>query len=692
MRFISRDGKISAANGDKIIFSGLKGYIMTEENIKTYLEEVEFNGDNIVFSSERLGASLTVSFRDVNTTTAIEIEAHYHPVNGLDSKFNNHFFEEHAAGVEIEEMPTLKRFSLTWLRLEFWARAAFPERLSEIPAFTQSMIMELDDTKAFLMAVSDKEYNGSFVGSENGGFSIYVWNNCLSNDCKTTAAVIGFCDDIYSLPERVVADGLTAIGKSAVMRKDKKYPEILEYLGWCSWDAFKLDVSHDRIIAKVQELKDKNIPVRWAMIDDMWGDVDNLLLGQNSSRELKSFKADKKRFPKGLEGITEKLHKDFGLKVGLWHPTTGYWNGIDPTSELANGELKDMLFWSQSGILMHKFDADAVEKYYLKQHKYYSDCGIDLIKVDNQACLRKHCKRVMPIGRAAENMHNAIEKTAETYYGGALINCMGMPIENFWHRNSSVIRMSCDFQGEDRTRFNLIIVQDAFNSMVQGTLYYGDWDMWWSDDSQALKSALSHAVSGGPIYVSDELDRSKAEVIMPLVLEDGRILRMKSPARPCYDSLFEDPLTSKKPFKIFNKQDGNGVVVAYNLDKDGKGVNGHISALDAGLTEKRYCVYNYVTGEAFEALAEQKIEISLSGENDVVMLVFIPLTEAGAIIGLKEKYIGFLGVEDGEALQDGNLLVYGNNEIKINGCRTMIEGDGKLYSVFVNKGDRVSLE
>ena len=29
-----------------------------------------------------------------------------------------------------------------------------------------------------------------------------------------------------------------------------------------------------------------------------------------------------------------------------------------------------------------------------------------------------------------------------------------------------------------------------------------------------------------------------------------------------------------------------------------------------------------------------------------------------------EKYIGFLGVEDGEALQDGNLLVYGNNEIK----------------------------
>ena len=39
-------------------------------------------------------------------------------------------------------------------------------------------------------------------------------------------------------------------------------PEIFNYLGWCSWDAFYTDVTEDKIRQKTQELTEKKVPVR----------------------------------------------------------------------------------------------------------------------------------------------------------------------------------------------------------------------------------------------------------------------------------------------------------------------------------------------------------------------------------------------------------------------------------------------
>lgn len=49
---------------------------------------------------------------------------------------------------------------------------------------------------------------------------------------------------------------------------------------------------------------------------------------------------------------------------------------------------------------------------------------------------------------------------------------------------------------------------------------------------QAEKNSILRAISGGPIYVSNQIGRSRRDLLMPLVLEDGHILRCDRPGMP----------------------------------------------------------------------------------------------------------------------------------------------------------------
>jgi hypothetical protein len=50
--------------------------------------------------------------------------------------------------------------------------------------------------------------------------------------------------------------------------------------------------------------------------------------------------------------------------------------------------------------------------------------------------------------------------------------------------------------------------------------------MWWSEHPEsAIQSGVLRAISGSPIYVSDKIGRSNGEILKPLALSDGKILR-----------------------------------------------------------------------------------------------------------------------------------------------------------------------
>ena len=648
------------------IFGGITAFARLDDGKRYALDFISRDKNGLHFADNNLGITLSVFLENYGNLKYIKYKAEYKPQNLGEISGRNHFDYECAVGLNIKRIKGVSRFFATYNKSEFWVHPFFGE-LKELPEFTQAILAQAGDNYRFFTTVCDKEFVSTIKGFENG-FDIYVWDNCLPNSVDTTALVWGEGNDPYTLPYEVNKETFSLLGKEPIMRTDKKYPEVFEYLGWCSWDAFHMDVTHRDLIDKAREFKEKGIPVRWFILDDMWGDVPNNNIPTMQSRELNGFEAAPDRFPKGLEGIVSELKTDYDLKVGLWHPATGYWHGINPNSPLAK-EYADFLFWSTKKQLIPRYEREIIKEYYDRQHGFYSSCGIDFMKVDYQSHFRWYEKLAMPIGKAADNFHNAVEEANDKYFGGGLINCMGMATENFWNRKSAVCRFSGDFCPENRKWFSGHILQCAYNSVIQGSVYYGDWDMWWSDDTQGVKNSVIKAMSGGPIYVSDKLGRSKKDVIMPTVFSDGRVIRLKNPAMPSPDCLFEDARENGKAFKLFNRHGGNGILAVFNIDKDESRVTANISAKDMLMDENaEYCVYDWFDKKAFKMSGKDSFDIELENYDRFKLYLFVPLIDGKAVIGLKDKYMSvatFETDENGEIrpLDEGEMLVYSSNEL-----------------------------
>ena len=111
------------------------------------------------------------------------------------------------------------------------------------------------------------------------------------------------------------------------------------------------------------------------------------------------------RFPDGLRDCITRMKEDFDIMVGMWHPTTGYWRGIDPEGKIAK-EYGDLLFKHPDGWLLP--DLGSLEKSYLFYNAFHSflrSCGADFVKVDNQSFIRNYYKNILPVGEAARTLH-----------------------------------------------------------------------------------------------------------------------------------------------------------------------------------------------------------------------------------------------------------------------------------------------
>ena len=87
--------------------------------------------------------------------------------------------------------------------------------------------------------------------------------------------------------------------------------------------------------------------------------------------KMKNYQADPERFPHGLDGCIGAM-KEYGLKIGIWHPTTGYWAGIEPYGE-ADRKLKSCTRVMESGwILPDLTDKEKAYGFFNTTHKYLS--------------------------------------------------------------------------------------------------------------------------------------------------------------------------------------------------------------------------------------------------------------------------------------------------------------------------------
>ncbi|KAL6547035.1 flavodoxin-like fold protein [Orobanche minor] len=417
-------------------------------------------------------------------------------------------------------------------------------------------------------------------------------------------------------------------------RDRKKMPDMLNWFGWCTWDAFYTNVTAKGVKQGLESLGKGGIPPKFVIIDDGWQSVgmdptsdgtkaDNTA---NFANRLTNIKENHKFQKNGKEGeriedpsmgirhIVTDIKDQHSVKyVYVWHALTGYWGGVKPgVAEMEHYDSRMAYPVSSPGVQSNEpcdalnsmaktglglVNPEKVYSFYNELHSYLASAGIDGVKVDVQNILEMlgagHGGRV----KLSRKYHQALEASiSRNFHDNGIISCMSHNTDGLYiaprvtdksqvrvveraslqkckgkgSKRSAVIRASDDFWPRDPASHTIHIASVAYNTIFLGEFMQPDWDMFQSLHEMAEYHAAARAVGGCAIYVSDKPGQHDFNLLKKLVLPDGSILRAKLPGRPTRDCLFSDPA-----------RDGKSLLKIWNLN-DHNGVVGVFNCQGAG--------------------------------------------------------------------------------------------------------------
>jgi hypothetical protein len=543
-----------------------------------------------------------------------------------------------AIAITVERLGEVRGLMANYLHKDWWLRPHFDPDPANLPDNTQSMLWRDNSAYCRLLPVCGPIFRADLCGSRGGGagsgFSIALsaFQGGISK-AEALAFILGRGEDPFELGDRLTGTALQALGAPERHRKSKAYPEILDYLGWCSWDAFYQKVDESGLLAKAEEFAKLGLPVRWFMIDDGWLDTE--------AGRLRSFEAAPDKFPHGLAHAIDQLKNRYGLRwVGVWHTIAGYWEGVAENSAIGSA-LSPYLHRTVSGTCVPHPDPALGFGFWHARHGFLQRQGVDFVKVDSQSSIRHLLKHERSVGAAAAGAHQALEASAALHFNGTIINCMGMASENVWHRPmSAVSRNSDDFMPKERRGFREHALQNAYNSYYHGSFYWGDWDMFWTINHDDKLSSVLRAVSGGPVYVSDALGATNPALLRPLIYDDGRLVRCDRTSSPTADCLTVDPRSAAAALKIWNTAGGAGVIAAFHIFEREEPIRSSVGAADIPeLGGERVLVYEYFSKTLRRLDAGERLEFELDPETCKLFVLVPAAADAGVVpIGAADKY------------------------------------------------------
>jgi len=454
--------------------------------------------------------------------------------------------------------------------------------------------------------------------------------------------------DPYRLARETYQKAFAATNQRGRLRWQKAYPEAFRKLGWCSWNAYGHAVTEEKILASVRSFRAKNIPLGFVLVDDGWLSVKN--------DRLTGFGADQSKFPDGLEGLARRLRGEYKVPhVGVWHTFQGYWSGVDADSSVGRAHR---LFEGQDNKSLPDPRGGRGESFYEEWYKSLRAWGYDFVKVDGQANNVRFTDGLMPLFDSGAGSQRNLETAAGRHFAGGggagVINCMEMTLENVFNwRDSNVARNSDDYLPEVEQNYADHVYQNAYNAYWLSNFAYPDWDMFQSHDPRAEFHAAARAISGGPVYVTDEAGKERAEVLRPFALSDGRLLMTDEPGQVTRDTLLRDAALERVPLKLFGLVTRPGLRVGmvgvFNVNKAAPYVTGSVDVGDVeGLGREAMALYRRGDGRVV-VLAPWSDSMSLMfGEGGYDLFTLSP-TEGGiAVFGLLDKYIGAAAVKSVE--------------------------------------------
>ncbi|KAL3824516.1 hypothetical protein ACJIZ3_020545 [Penstemon smallii] len=494
----------------------------------------------------------------------------------------------------------------------WWMAQKMGDKGRDIPLETQFLLVETKDGSHLESDINGDEENKVvytvFLPLIEGPFKACLQGNegdelelCLeSGDSDTTRS--SFTHSVYvsagTDPFGTIYEAIKAVKLhlgTFRLRHEKKLPGIVDYFGWCSWDAFYQEVTQEGVESGLQSLKSGGTPPKFVIIDDGWQSVDSdenqkiqeekelgapQLLRLTGIKENEKFQ--KKEDPSlGIKNIVNIAKEKHDLKyVYVWHAITGYWGGVRPGVEgyesamqypkLSKGVLENEPSWKNDAITLRGLglvNPKKVYKFYNELHSYLASAGIDGVKVDAQSILETLGAGLGGRVELTRQYHQALDASvAANFTDNGCIACMSHNLESIYcSKQTAVVRASDDFYPRDPVSHTIHIAAVAYNTVFLGEIMLPDWDMFHSLHPAAEYHGSARAISGGPVYVSDAPGKHNFDVLKKLVLPDGSILRARLPGRPTKDCLFSDPSRDGVCLlKIWNVNKYTGVLGVYN--------------------------------------------------------------------------------------------------------------------------------
>ena len=550
----------------------------------------------------------------------------------------------------LQELTALRR----WMALAhtgiFWVAPTFGKSAADIPPETQLLLWQNADGRyGLLLPLVDGDLRATAVGNP-GGVSLR-WSGSDDLPEHATLAYMTEGGNPFVMITAAMAAVSARLG-SFRLRLEKAVPAFAGMLGWCTWDAFYQGVDEEKVIAGLTSFKKAKFPLRYMILDDGWLDT-------SDDFYLNSFRADKVKFPAGLARVSARAKQEFGLDYfGIWHAFMGYWRGPHPKGELA-GEYRTVGNMARRSILcpwmdddatvaLHMVDPRDMARFYQNFYRYLSDEGGDMVKVDGQAALalfsKGKCGEVSTMQKAQKAMQDAVV----THFGGQSIHCMCHSNGVAYNlKNGQVWRNSEDYQPRaDVAGQQQHVHHNALNSFWSSQFALPDWDGFQSHGPCAEFHAAARAISGGPVYVTDEPGKQDFDLLRRLCDSRGRLLQCDRPALPAHDCLLVDCGCEEQLLKVTNVCGKTGVLGLFHVRQQEARITSAFQASDVPeLKDDQYLVWFTRQEKAALVTREERLTQELD-RADYEIVTLTPFVNGMAAIGLIDRFVPAAGIDE----------------------------------------------